>query len=77
MITSQCGKEQTIQEGVKVRIREGVPRYQGRVGVVTKLNFFSENDPEHKKLWYVNLTATKRAKARTELFFSKELELLD
>ncbi len=54
--------------------RLGGPKYSGRTGVVVRENEWGRSDGG---LWYVQLDATQRAKARVELFFSKELDLLN
>lgn len=68
-----------IEIGRRVRVKHkqdrlGGPKYPGRTGAVIRENEFGRSDGG---LWYVQLEATPRAKARVELFYCKELDLLD
>lgn len=47
------------------------PRFNGRVGVVTRENEFGRG--RNGGLWYVALESTKRAKPRTESFYGDDL----
>ena len=64
----------------RVRVREeqptryGPPKYPNRTGRVVKQNDF---ETSHNGLFYIELDATKQAKAREELFLGDELEILD
>lgn len=66
-----------IAPQVRVQVRHdqrrlGGPKYPGRVGVVVEEN--KNGRPEG--LWYVRLEATKRAKERTECFWTRDLDIL-
>lgn len=52
--------------------RLGPSKFPGRVGVVIRRNMCGQ---EHGGLWYVELEATTRAKARTETFWGQELRI--
>ena len=63
---------------LRVRIKReqnrlGSPKYPGRVGTVGRRNMIGG---ENGGLWYVDLDATRRAKAHTEMFWGTELEPL-
>jgi hypothetical protein len=63
--------------GARVQVRHnqrrlGGAKYPGRTGVVTDENTFGR--PEG--LWHVQLEPTKRAKERTELFWTGDLDVL-
>jgi hypothetical protein len=49
------------------------PKYPGRTGVVTEENRFGR--PEG--LWHIRLAATNRAKERTALFWTGDLDVLE
>ena len=68
-----------IEIGSRVGVKHkqdllGGPKYPGRTGVVVRENVLGRSDGG---LWYVQLDATQRAKVRVELFYSKELDLLN
>ncbi|MYM92449.1 hypothetical protein GTP90_01080 [Rugamonas sp. FT81W] len=64
-----------VQPGQTVRVesiqrRLGGPRYPNRIGVVRERNALGRDSGG---LWYVELQATTRAKARVTLFWGDEL----
>lgn len=66
-----------IAIGQRVRIAEkqrilGKPKFPGRTGVVVGRNLVANEDCGG--LWYVMLDATKRGKAREEVFWGDALE---
>ncbi len=70
-----------IEIGVRVQVnrdqhlvRGGPPHYPGRKGVVVGRNPCGKDD--HKGLWYVDLEATNRAKARQASFWGAELSII-
>lgn len=63
--------------GQRVRVLPSSKYYPGRVGVVERLNIFSQNldgSLNHDGLWFVALEPTNRAKARVELIWGDDLE---
>lgn len=68
----------TIALDQRVRVRRdqsatrlGPPKFPDRVGVVVARN--SVAGDHHEGLWYIQLEETRRAKARVETFWGKEL----
>jgi hypothetical protein len=64
-----------VAAGMRVKVKHeqsclGAPKYPGRIGTVVEENKFGRPDG----LWYVKLDATRRAKERTESFWSRDLE---
>jgi len=70
-----------IGQQVRVRCvqprRLGPPKFPGREGRVIRENSIPGGGPLEDRLWYVQLVATKRARARVETFWGRDLDLLD